>query len=79
MLMSCDLAIPKVVFSHGFVNDANGDKMSKSIGNIVDPMVELQLYKPDVLRFFLTYQAQYGDDLNFGRRALDAVNDGLLV
>lgn len=35
--MSTGIPLPKAVFGHGFVNDGNGDKMSKTMGNVVDP------------------------------------------
>jgi methionyl-tRNA synthetase len=42
--LQAGIALPKQVFGHGFVMDKNGEKMSKSIGNVVDPVVMLDKY-----------------------------------
>ena len=50
MLMSADLPLPKCVFAHGFVNGPDGQKMSKSLGNVVLPGDLLDKYPTDAFR-----------------------------
>ena len=54
-------SLPRTVFSHGFVNDRNGQKMSKSIGNVVDPNAMLDKYDKDAFRWFLLCTCVFGD------------------
>ena len=61
MLMSAGVDLPKTVFGHGFVSDKDGVKMSKSLGNVIDPYDMLQKYGSDTLRFFITRAAPYGN------------------
>ena len=51
LLMSANIPLPKTVFAHGFVNDANGEKMSKSLGNVVDPHDMLDKFHRDTFRW----------------------------
>ena len=51
LLMSAGVALPKAVFAHGFVNDENGKKMSKSLGNVVDPHDMLDKFDVDTFRW----------------------------
>jgi len=51
ILMSAGLPLPKTVFAHGFVNDKEGKKMSKSLGNVVDPHDMLDKYPVDIFRW----------------------------
>lgn len=51
LLMSAGLALPKTVFAHGFVNDKEGKKMSKSLGNVVDPHDMLDKFDVDTFRW----------------------------
>jgi hypothetical protein len=53
LLLSAGLPLPKAVVAHGFVHGPDGRKMSKSIGNVVDPMDVLERHAVDVFRFFL--------------------------
>jgi isoleucyl-tRNA synthetase len=55
----------KIVLSNGFVLDAKGIKMSKSLGNVVDPMEIMEKYGADVCRFYLFYLNEIGDNKNF--------------
>lgn len=53
----------EVVYIHGIVRDKSGKKMSKSLGNVIDPLEIMERYGTDALRFALTYQAQEGNDI----------------
>lgn len=55
LLMSANLALPKTVFAHGFVNDKEGKKMSKSMGNVVDPHDMLDKFDVDTFRWYVAY------------------------
>jgi methionyl-tRNA synthetase len=79
MLMACDIPLPKTIFAHGFVNDGEGKKMSKSIGNVVDPLAVLAETGPDTLRYFLAKQSNFGSDLNFSKNDLKAIHNSDLA
>jgi len=68
LLMSGGLKIPKV-FSHGFIKLASG-KMSKSKGNVVDPMKLEKKYGSDIVRYFLIREVPFGEDGVFDERKL---------
>lgn len=65
ILMSAGLPLPKTVFAHGFVNDKEGKKMSKTMGNVVDPHDMLDKYPVDIFRWYLCKEAPYGGELSF--------------
>ena len=69
MLMSLDLPLPKHVYGHGWLN-FNGEKMSKSRGNVVDPYILSQRFGVDALRFFLLRTFPFGSDGNFTNELL---------
>ena len=69
MLMSLDLPLPKKVYGHGWLN-FNGEKMSKSRGNVVDPYLLSQRFGVDALRFFLLRTFPFGSDGNFTNELL---------
>ena len=69
MLMSLDLPLPKKVYGHGWLN-FNGEKMSKSRGNVVDPYVLAEHFGVDALRFFLLRTFPFGSDGNFTNEML---------
>ena len=69
MLMSLDLPLPKKVYGHGWLN-FNGEKMSKSRGNVVDPYVLAERFGVDALRFFLLRTFPFGSDGNFTNEML---------
>ena len=62
------------VLMHGFVLDENGKKMSKSLGNVVQPEEVIEKYGADVLRFYLLWAAKPWDDLKFVWDELNNVN-----
>lgn len=57
----------KNVLIHGLIRDENGKKMSKSLGNGIDPMDVIEWYGADALRLFLTSSSTLGEDLNFSK------------
>jgi len=70
-LMSAELPLPKSVFCHGFVLDSVGAKMSKTLGNVVDPNALLDDgVAPDSFRYFCVKDASPGADVKFSRPAL---------
>ena len=68
-LMSAKIALPKQVFGHGFLLN-RGEKMSKSVGNVVDPMELAELYGVDALRYFLLRDVSFGHDGTFSDEAI---------
>ena len=69
MLMALDLPLPKRVFGHGWLL-MNGGKMSKSVGNVVDPVVLCDRYGVDSIRYFLLREIPFGNDGMFTNEAL---------
>lgn len=63
-LMSAGVALPKQVFGHGFLYN-RGEKMSKSVGNVVDPMTLVSEYGVDQIRYFLLREVPFGQDGNY--------------
>jgi methionyl-tRNA synthetase len=68
-LMAADLAPPKRVFAHGWWT-IEGQKMSKSLGNAIDPVKLVEEFGLDAVRFFLLREVPFGQDGDFSRRAL---------
>ncbi len=66
MLMSAGLAPSQQIFIHGFIT-ANGQKMSKSLGNVVNPFDLVETYSTDALRYFLLREITPGEDGDFTR------------
>ena len=79
MLMSLGLDLPKTVLCHGFINDEHGLKMSKSKGNVIDPISILAKYNPDVIRGYLPYLTNIGPDLRISETDLINFNDDYIV
>lgn len=65
LLMSAGIPLPTSVFLHGFVNDKEGKKMSKSIGNVVDPHDILDTTHVDSFRWYMCKEAPYGGELSY--------------
>jgi methionyl-tRNA synthetase len=68
-LMSAGLEIPKMVFAHGWWT-VEGQKMSKTLGNVVNPFEEAKKYGVDELRYFLLREVPFGQDGDFSRKAI---------
>ncbi len=66
MLMAADLPVPQRVFVHGFLLAEDGRKMSKSLGNVLDPFEVIEQLGTDALRFYLLREVQFGQDGNVG-------------
>ncbi|HSA60092.1 MAG TPA: methionine--tRNA ligase [bacterium] len=64
MLMSAGLPIPKTVFGHGFVF-LKGEKMSKSLGNVLTPLDIVPRFGADALRYYLLRESSFGSDGDF--------------
>lgn len=69
MLMALNLPLPKQVFGHGWLV-FDGEKMSKSRGNVVDPVILCEKYGVDAIRYFLMREMPLGADGNFSNEAL---------
>ncbi|MFT4127321.1 MAG: methionine--tRNA ligase [Gordonia sp. (in: high G+C Gram-positive bacteria)] len=70
-LMSAGIALPKRVFAHGFLFN-KGEKMSKSIGNVVDPENLIEQFGLDPVRYFFLREVSYGQDGSYSADAMIA-------
>ena len=68
-LMAADLPLPKQIFAHGFLT-VKGEKMSKSLGNVLDPSVLTAHYGVDALRYFFLREVPFGRDGSFSDEAI---------
>ncbi len=69
LLMALDIPVPKKVFGHGWIL-LEGGKMSKSVGNVVDPYVLIGRYGVDALKYFLLREYAFGQDGLFTNEVL---------
>ena len=69
MLLSLGISLPNVVV-HGFINLSSGEKMSKSLGNVIDPIALAGTYGADALRYFLLREIPFGQDGVFSEELL---------
>ena len=69
-LMSAKLPLPKQVFGHGFLLARGGEKMSKSLGNVVDPIELADRYGVDALRYFFMREVSFGQDGTWSEEAI---------
>ncbi|MET4242891.1 methionine--tRNA ligase [Bradyrhizobium sp. RT10b] len=70
-LMSAGISLPKRVYAHGFLFN-RGEKMSKSVGNVVDPFNLADQYGVDQMRYFFLREVSYGQDGNYNHEAIVA-------
>ncbi|MBI2552580.1 methionine--tRNA ligase [Candidatus Uhrbacteria bacterium] len=78
MLMSAGLPLPRTIFAHGFFT-VDGQKMSKTIGNVVDPVAMAKKYGNDVLRYYLMREIPFGGDGDFSEARLRERYNGELA
>jgi methionyl-tRNA synthetase len=70
-LMSAGLEVPRRIFSHGFLFN-RGEKMSKSVGNVVDPFALADAFGVDQIRYFFLREVPFGQDGNYSHEAIAA-------
>ena len=70
-LMSAGVPVPKRVYAHGFLFN-RGEKMSKSVGNVVDPFSFADQYGVDQMRYFFLREVPFGQDGNYNHEAIVA-------
>jgi methionyl-tRNA synthetase len=68
-LMSAGIDVPQRIFSHGFLFN-RGEKMSKSVGNVIDPFALAYAYGVDPLRYFFLREVPFGQDGNYSHEAI---------
>ena len=68
-LMSAGIELPKTVYGHGFLL-SRGEKMSKSVGNVVDPLALAESFGVDALRYFLMREVSFGQDGSYSAEAI---------
>jgi methionyl-tRNA synthetase len=78
LLMSAGIDLPKRIMVHGWLT-VDGKKMSKSLGNVVDPVAVADKYSADALRYFLIRSVKLGEDSNFSEKELISKINGELV
>ncbi len=77
MLMALDLPLPKHLAVHGWIT-FNGEKMSKSLGNVVDPFILGERYSPDAIRYHILREMALGADSDFSNKIMiDRLNSDL--
>ena len=78
LLLAIGEQLPKTVFAHGFFT-VGGEKMSKTLGNVIDPVEMAQKYGPDALRYFLLREVPFGEDGDVSEEKLKARFNGDLA
>jgi len=77
MLLSAGYELPRQIFAHGFLT-VEGQKISKSLGNVIDPSYLIEKYSADVIRYFVIREVSFGQDGNFSEESLRTrLNDEL--
>ena len=75
ILKSACISLPKKLLVHGFVLDKDGRKMSKSLGNVVDPHDILEKYPADSMRWYLTAEYPLGGDIRYTEEGMRLVHN----
>ena len=69
ILMMLELPLPKRLYGHGWIN-FNGQKMAKSVGNVIDPFILAERYGADAVRYQILRDMPYGSDSNFSNEIM---------
>ncbi|VEU64275.1 class I tRNA ligase family protein [Mycoplasmopsis cynos] len=78
-LKALNISLPTRIQSHGWILDQYGRKMSKSLNNVVDPYDLLQKYHPEMIKYYLATQINFGDDGIFDEnRFVNVINSDLI-
>jgi len=78
MLLAAGLPLPKVLGVHGFITN-EGHKMSKSLGNVVDPFEVIEEYGVDAVRYYLAREIPTGDDGDYSKERFEIVYNSELA
>lgn len=78
MLLSANLPLPRAIFVHGFVT-VEGEKMSKTVGNVIDPVELVQKYGVDPVRYYLLREIPSGEDGDFSYKKFEDRYNGDLA
>lgn len=78
ILMAIGLKLPKKILVHGFIT-INGEKISKDLGNVIDPLYLVEKYSLDALRYYLFREIAFGEDGDFSEDKLKARFNNELV
>lgn len=79
MLMSAGIEVPKQVAVHGFIYAADGQKMSKTLGNVVDPLKLTSDFSLEAVRYYLIREIPFDNDGNFSDKQLNEKYEGDLA
>tara|TARA_Y100000310_G_C20696117_1_gene825890 strand:+ start:957 stop:2777 length:1821 start_codon:yes stop_codon:yes gene_type:complete len=79
MLFAAEIKPPKRLLVHGFIKAADGEKMSKSLGNVIDPLELTKTYPIDSIRYFLLREIPLGQDGAFSLHSLNQRHNSELV
>ena len=78
MLLAADIPLPNKIIIHGFLT-SEGEKMSKSLGNVIDPFVEVEKYGTDAVRYFLLSQIPLGQDYDYKQEQFENIYNSHLA
>ena len=78
MLLSVGLPLPKAIYVHGFIT-VEGEKMSKTVGNVIDPFALVEKYGVDPVRYFLLRELPSNEDGDFSYKKLEERYNGDLA
>lgn len=79
MLMAAGVEVPRQIAAHGFVYAADGQKMSKTLGNVVDPLKLSSAYPLEAVRYYLMREIPFDNDGNYSEKQLQERYNGDLA